>query len=97
MMKEESTDGPTVYVDGKDLRAYHVEYFDDSEGADIAVSPKVDEFHSGGGNGACGEWVHIPAGEDMAFCHVERDVTGTVSLTAVQIEEKSPLLWFDWV
>ena len=95
-MVENDTGRPKVKVDGVDLNAFQVEYFDTGSSlGDIAVGVDISEFHSGGGKGVCGEWVSVPAGEELEFEHGgERR---RVTFGAVQFEEKTPVLWFDRV
>jgi len=93
-MPENRTERPSVKVDGADLNAFQVDYFDDAESfGDIAVDVDISQFHSGGGNGVCGQWVSVPADEEMEFEHGAESTW--VTLAAVQFEEKTPTLWFD--
>lgn len=90
---ENRMERPSVKVDGVDLHAFQVDYFDEESFGDIAVHVDISRFHSGVGDCECGAWVCLPSEDVLEFEH-DGDST-SVTFAAVQFEEQTPTLWFD--
>jgi len=85
-MGQSMTERPTVTIDGIDLDAIQVEYFDGDAIGDIAVGVTDDRSTDLPA-------LVVPAGDTLQFEH-DGDAID-VTLAAIQFEGPSPLVWFD--